>query len=605
MNLDGYVDLYLAESQENLRRLSQALLELERAGPGSAVLDEAFRAAHTIKGAAAMMGFGEVAELAHILEDRLEELRRPGSALDRDLVDELLLLVDRLEAGNEEVAAGRTGERSALLVRVEFADDCLLKAARAAVVLRNVGQRVRVLGTIPSSPSEEFEGSFQIFVEAAADQEVLTDAVRAAGDVAAVGFEEVLGVDLASAIAEAGAARRDQVEEAPVAAERGAGQGEVAGGGRRLVRIAAEHLDELADGVADLGILCSRLEALVAGEAGGELAEVVSAVQRRVAELEHTAQAARLVPVGEVFHRFPRLVRDTASALGKQVEFRVEGEGIEGDRRVLEEVVEPLVHLLRNAVDHGLETPAEREVAGKAARGRLILRAERGRSGLRIELEDDGRGVSRERVVERARVLGLIPGAEDVSDDELLRLLSHPGLSTAGSVTGVSGRGVGLDAVVSRIRVLGGAISMKTVSGRGTTFLLQLPASLTMTQSLRVRVGIEDYAIPLTHIREVAELAGESAAEGTSRLELRGEELPLIRLATVLDIAEPGRGGAAVVVEVGERSFGLVVDELVGREQIVVKGFSAAVGVLPIFSGATLLSDGRPALVLDPVSVLR
>lgn len=603
MELDGYIDLYLAESQENLRRLSQALLQLERAGPGPAVLDEAFRAAHTIKGAAAMMGFGEVAELAHTLEDRLDELRRSGRLVEGDTIDELLLLVDRLEAGNELVAAGRGGERSALLVRVEFADDCLLKAARAAVVLRNVGKRARVLGTIPSSPSEEFEGSFQIFVEATAEREALAEAVRSAGDIAAVGFEEVLGIDLAAAIAEAGAARREEEAEAPAAAELGAVRGE-AGSGRRLIRIAAEHLDELADGVADLGILCGRLEALVAGEAGSELAEAVDVVRRRVAELEHTAQAARLVPVGEVFHRFPRLVRDTASALGKQVEFRVEGEGIEGDRRVLEEVVEPLVHLLRNAVDHGLESPLEREAAGKAARGSLVLRAERGRAGLRIELADDGRGVSRERVVERARGLGLLPGAEGVGDDELLRLLSHPGLSTAGSVTGVSGRGVGLDAVVSRIRALGGAISMKTVAGRGTTFLLQLPASLTMTQALRVRVGGEDYAIPLTHIREVAELAPDLVAEGVAHFELRGEDLPLIWLGSVLEVSESGRGLAVVVVEVGERSSGLVVDELVGREQIVVKGFSAAAGVLPVFSGATLLSDGRPALVLDPVSVL-
>jgi len=604
MDLEGYLDLYLLESQENLRRLSQALLELERTGGGSGTLDEAFRAAHTIKGAAAMMGFGEVSELAHTLEDRLDELRRSGREVTGAVIDELFSLVDRLEARNEEVATTRKQkDQNALLLRVEFAEDCLLKAARAAVVVQNVRKLAQVLGTIPASPTEEFDGSFQIYVALPADRGELEEAVRAAGEVAAVGFEEVLGVDLAAVLEETSSARREEKAAAPAVPEQGAARVE-AGAGRRLIRIAAEHLDELADGIADLGILCGRLERLDVVREGGGLGDLVHAIRRRVADLEHTAQAARLVPVGEVFHRFPRLVRDTASALGKQVDFRLEGEGIEGDRRVLEEVVEPLVHMLRNAVDHGIESAAEREAAGKPARGRLVLRAVRGRSGLRIELEDDGRGVARERVVARARELGLVVGAETVSDDELLRLLSHPGLSTAGSVTGVSGRGVGLDAVVNRIRALGGAISMRTVSGQGTTFTLQLPASLTLTQSLRVRVGGEDYAIPLTHVREVAELPREVAIGG-ERFELRGEELPLYWLGSILEVEAPGGGAAVVVVEVGERGFGLVVDELVGREQIVVKGFTAAVGALPIFSGATLLSDGRPALVLDPVSVLR
>lgn len=603
MEYEGFLDLYLLESQENLRRLSQALLELERTGGGSGTVEEAFRAAHTIKGAAAMMGFGEVAELAHQLEDRLDDLRRSRREVTGALIDELLSLVDWLEASNEAVAANRATSRSALLLRVEFAEDCLLKAARAAVVVRNVAAEAEVLGTIPSSPSEEFEGSFQVYVALPADRDRLEEAVRAAGEVAEVGFEEVHGVDLAAVLAESAAARREEAEAALDVAEVGSA-GVDGESGRRLVRIAAEHLDDLADGIADLGILCGRLEASGVAREGGELEEVVAAIRRRVSDLEHTAQMARLVPVGEVFHRFPRLVRDTASALGKQVDFRVEGEGIEGDRRVLEEVVEPLVHLLRNAVDHGLESAEEREAAGKPVRGRLVLRAERGRSGLRIELEDDGRGVPRERVVARARELGLVVGDETIDDEELLRLLSHPGLSTAGSVTGVSGRGVGLDAVVNRIRALGGAISMKTESGRGTLFTIQLPASLTLTQSLRVRVGGEDYAIPLTHIREVAELP-EGVGVGGEQVELRGEELPLYWLGSVLEVGAPGGGAAVVVVEVGERGFGLVVDELVGREQIVVKGFTTAVGALPIFSGATLLSDGRPALVLDPVSVVR
>jgi two-component system chemotaxis sensor kinase CheA len=282
------------------------------------------------------------------------------------------------------------------------------------------------------------------------------------------------------------------------------------------------------------------------------------------------------------------------------------GQDIEAGRRILEEVSEPLMHLLRNAVDHGLEEPAEREAAGKPSRGRLVLRAIHDRTSIRIEIEDDGRGIAAERVVERARALGIYSGSGELGNEDLLRLLSHPGLSTAGEVTGVSGRGVGLDVVVNRIRSLGGAVSLRTEVSRGTTFLLRLPSNLTFTQSLLVRVGGESYAIPLTHVAEVVDLKAGSTVDvkGREALSLREEEVPLVRLGAALGVAEPVREEAAVVIEVGGRRFALAVDELVGREQIVVKGFVVAAGTLPIFSGAALLADGRPALVLDPASVL-
>lgn len=613
MDLDSYLDLYLAETQENLRLLNQVLLELE-SGNGGVALEEAFRAAHTIKGTAAMMGFPEVSEVAHTLEDLLDELRAGGRVIESALIDELLAAVDLLERTNEVAVTGagaasvaREGAgHAALLVRVEFEPGCILKAARAAVVLRNVGRVTEVIGTIPAVLGADFEGALQLFVAAEADREALTAAARGAGEVAAVEVEEALGVDVAAALE--AAARLARGGDATAG---GGGRSATPGSGdatatRRFLRIDAEHLGRLGDGVADLGILCSRLEAVAQRVADPLLAELTEALRRRTAELEHTTLQARLVPVGEVFHRFPRLVRDTAAALGKQVEFRLEGQDIEADRRVLEEVSDPLVHLLRNAVDHGLEEPGEREAAGKRPRGTLVLRAVRERSSILVEIEDDGRGIAQDRILEKARALGLFSGRGPVTDDELLRLLSHPGFSTAGEVSGVSGRGVGLDAVVSRIRALGGAVSLKTVPSRGSTFTLRLPTSLTMAQALRVRVGGEDYAIPLTHVAEVVELRPATVAVGGGgeAILLRGEEVRLVRLGTVLETASPGREEAAVVVEVAERRCALAVDELVGREQIVVKGFVVAAGTLPHFTGATLLADGRPALVLDPISVL-
>jgi two-component system chemotaxis sensor kinase CheA len=301
-------------------------------------------------------------------------------------------------------------------------------------------------------------------------------------------------------------------------------------------------------------------------------------------------------------------VRDAARALGKDVDLRFEGGDVQVDRSIADELGDPLVHLVRNAVDHGLETPPERVRCGKSARGTLRLRVIRERAGVRLEVSDDGRGIALERVVARARALGRLP--DDASDgltaDEVLRLISAPGFSTADEVTELSGRGVGMDAVVERVRAVGGAIALATEAGLGTTFTLRLPVTLAVAQALLVRIGGEDYAVPMTHVREAIELNGVLVvpAGGRESVRVRDELVPLIRMREVLRAAGPGVECAALVAEVGERRAALAVDELRGREQILVKTFDAPVGTLPVFSGATLLADGRPALILDPASVL-
>lgn len=226
---------------------------------------------------------------------------------------------------------------------------------------------------------------------------------------------------------------------------------------------------------------------------------------------------------------------------------------------------------------------------------------------MRIQVQEDGRGINVRKVVAKARAQGVpVPETNDVSNEELLRILCAPGFSTAESVTDVSGRGVGMDAVVARVRALGGAIDMQTQFGEGTTFTLRLPLTLAIAQALRVRVGVEEYAIPLTHVAEAVELNGAAVDrhKGKEVLRLREEVLPLVRLRNVMHSSEAGVETAAVIAELGERRTALAVDELVGREQILVKQFDGAVGALPIFSGVTLLADGRPALVLDPISVV-
>jgi two-component system chemotaxis sensor kinase CheA len=299
------------------------------------------------------------------------------------------------------------------------------------------------------------------------------------------------------------------------------------------------------------------------------------------------------------------MVRDLAQQTGKQIAFRVEGKEIELDRAILDEIAEPLVHLLRNAVDHGIESTEERIAKGKPAVGQLVLAAVRERSTVAVKVTDDGRGINRDRVIGRARQMGLIDSeVAALSDEELFRLISRAGFSTAERVTDVSGRGVGIDVVATAMRALGGSMEVRSAEGEGSSFTLRLPATLAIVRALLARIGDELYAMPLTHVAETfTPRAGEiQRVQGREVVLLRGDLLPLVRLRELLGCAAPavpGRGQPVIVLELGERRTGVVVDALVGQQEIVVKTFEAPRGTLPVFSGATILGDGVPALILD------
>jgi two-component system, chemotaxis family, sensor kinase CheA len=371
----------------------------------------------------------------------------------------------------------------------------------------------------------------------------------------------------------------------------------------RQIRVDAERLNGIADNIGELLVLFGRLGPQVADQ--GPAGETLTRIARVLGVLQSDVLQLRLVPLREAFDRLPRVVRDAARTVGRDVELIVAGDDVEIDRSIIEEIVDPLVHLLRNAVDHGIEAPEERVRAGKPVAGRIRIGAERERSSVRITIADDGRGVARDKVAARARAEGLLPPGtgHDMSDEELFRLLTHAGLSTAENVSAVSGRGVGMDVVASRIRALGGAIDMQTREGEGTTFSIRLPISRALALALRVRIGDEQYAIPLTHVAEAVDLDG-NVDQASDSVMVRDEPVPLVRLRRMLKVPTDGPEGTAIIAVRGDRRAALVVDELIGREQMLVKGFDSAAGTLPYFSGATLLADGRPALVLDPLSVI-
>jgi len=375
----------------------------------------------------------------------------------------------------------------------------------------------------------------------------------------------------------------------------------------RHIRIDLHRLDTLMNLIGELVITRGRLQQLAMTINEPALTEAVAQTSRLVTDLQDGIMTSRMVPVWQVFDRFPRVVRDAARALGKQVELVIDGQEIELDRSLLDEIGDPVVHLLRNAIDHGLETPDERQRAGKSPTGRLTLVAARDRSAIVIRVTDDGKGIDRDRVLAKAQAMGLVEATRtDLTDDELFRLIGRPGFSTATQVTDISGRGVGIDAVHTRVRALGGTVDMKSAKGEGTSVTVRLPATLAIVRSLLARIGDETYAIPMTHVNETVQLERDTIrhVKGREVLVLRDDVLPVVHLRDVVRLPRrDGGGGQVVVLEVADRRAGMVVDELTGQQEIVIKPFDAVKDGLSVFSGATILGDGVPALILDVSSL--
>jgi two-component system chemotaxis sensor kinase CheA len=315
-----------------------------------------------------------------------------------------------------------------------------------------------------------------------------------------------------------------------------------------------------------------------------------------------------MTPVGEVFGRFPRLVRDLSQDLGKQIRFDMEGEDIELDRSILDEIGEPLVHLIRNAADHGIEPPAERLAAGKQAQGRILLSATRERNTVAIRVSDDGRGIDRQRVLEKARREGAAPETESLTDDLLVRVLARPGFSTANQVSGVSGRGVGVDVAMTRVRALGGTLELRSELGQGTSFVIRVPLTLAIVRALLTEAGGERYAVPLVYVAETVEFdrRAVTAVRDREALVVRDQVIPTVHLRDLVAARSKAASSRrpTVILEVGERRAALVVDALVGQQDIVVEPFDAPRGLPSFVGGATILADGAPALILDAAALL-
>jgi two-component system chemotaxis sensor kinase CheA len=496
------------------------------------------------------------------------------------------------KSGSRRSALGarRKIPKGEITVRIRMKEGIALKGARAYLVVMKAEEMGELISSEPSVEAlqrEEFERDFTLRLAAKATPGRVAEVLRGAGDVESVNIES-----------DAKAAPKG-VPAAPQYVP----QGET-----RHVRIDLRRLDALMNLVGELVIARGQLQAMAGTSGDAALEETVAQGARLIGEMQEEILRCRMVPVAQVFDRFPRLVRDAARALGKEITFTVEGQESELDRSMLDEIGDPVMHLLRNSVDHGIEMPSERAAAGKPRAGTLTLSISRDRSAVMIRVTDDGRGIDRAKVLAKARSLGLVLSTvKTLPDEELFRLIARPGFTTAERVTNLSGRGVGIDVVSTRVRALGGSLEMRTAEGQGTTVTARLPLTLAIVRAMLARVGNETYAVPMTHVTETVELeqARVRTVRGYEALVLREDVLPLVRLRNRLSLAASAAPMQQIVVmEVGERRAALVVDELAGQQDIVVKQFDPVRGGMPLFSGATILSDGAPALILDVGSLL-
>ena len=661
-DISRFRETFFQEADEHLGEMESGLLQLE-GHPDSELLNAIFRGAHSIKGASGTFGFEDVARFTHAMEGLLDRMRSgevPPSAervgLLLESLDTLRRLLDAARTGSVAppeaerateslLVAQGAGERSAggarsgrftsgitipfednvnsvnsvnlgvpapvraqdrelarWLVRFVPSPEILRQGMDPVLILRELARLGEVLkvepdlsGLPPLATLQADCGYLGWSVELASDatEAELRDAFAFVEDGATVEIRRAL----ASAPAPEALAARDR---ALPLAESG------------TIRVSTGKVDKLIDLVGELIIAQSMASQVLMAFQPSDLArlqENFAEVERYTRELQGRLMGVRMLPIGNAFSRFPRLVRDLAAATGKQAALCIEGEETELDKSVVERMADPLTHLVRNAIDHGIEPAAERIAAGKPPAGAIGLRARHQGGSVVLEVSDDGRGLDRAGILAKARERGIAVDGESTSDEGVFSLIFEPGFSTAANVSGISGRGVGMDVVKRSVESLNGSIGIASQPGRGVTFRIQLPLTLAILDGLLLRVGAQRFVLPLVSIMESIAPRREQlrlVAGAGEVIVLRGEPLPVVRLRRLFHLAgadDGAAGGLAVIVEHRGKRLALLVDELLGQQQVVIKSLETNFRKVEGAAGATILGDGQPALILDVAAI--
>jgi len=658
MDISDFYQTFFDEADELLADMEQHLLDLVPEAPDSEQLNAIFRAAHSIKGGAGTFGFTILQETTHLMENLLDEARRGEMQLNTDFINLFLetkdIMQEQLDAYKSsqepdaasfeyicqalrQLALEAKGETAA--VAVSPAKLSVVDAAPAAAPAAD--DRVRVV------LSGLKESEVNLLEEELSNLATLSNVVKGQGTLAAtldggiskddvvavlcfviepeqIDFEAVTDVPAAE-VAEVVEAAPAVPAVAPAAPALKAVPGETAAPNRAerekpaarssestSIRVAVEKVDQLINLVGELVITQSML-AQRSNELDpvnhGDLITSMGQLQRNARDLQESVMSIRMMPMEYVFSRFPRLVRDLAGKLNKQIELTLMGSSTELDKSLIERIIDPLTHLVRNSLDHGIELPENRVAAGKSPVGNLILSAEHQGGNICIEVTDDGAGLNRERILAKAISQGMAVN-ENMTDEEVGMLIFAPGFSTAEQVTDVSGRGVGMDVVKRNIQEMGGHVEIKSKQGSGTTIRILLPLTLAILDGMSVKVADEVFILPLNAVMESLQPREEDLhplAGGERVLEVRGEYLPMVELWKVFDVdgaKTEATQGIVVILQSAGRRYALLVDQLIGQHQVVVKNLESNYRKIPGISAATILGDGSVALIVD-VSALQ
>jgi len=556
---------FVAESEETLDRVDPLFVELEAKGEDQEILNKLFRSVHTVKGAAGFLGFQPIVQVAHGAETIMKKVRDGEIALSRPLIDAVLKSVDMLR----------------LLLR-HVRDKDRIEENTAPVLEQQQQALAAATARTPEAPSEPASGK-----------------------------------------------RRDEPREPPPApaAAKDAGPAEQRGGEQptdkqealQTLRVPVAKIDRVMDQAGEMVLVRNRLLSLAdrLGKRYGNdhdvqgLVEAVSFLDLVATDIQFSVMTMRMQPLEKVFNKFPRQVRDLSAQLGKNVLLRISGEDTEVDKAVIELIGDPLVHLIRNSIDHGLEPPAERTARGKPEQGRISIHAEQRGNNIIIELSDDGRGIDLERVRRKAVEKGLVSAEEAgrMSDENVMGLIFLPGFSTAEIATDLSGRGVGMDVVKTNITKLNGSVDVSSRPGVGTTFSIRIPLTLAVIPTLMVRSGGSQFALPLAPVEETQMITRKDLSDiaGMEALLVRGRVYPYFRLSDAIALSRTGAGDSryAVIVTLGDKRFCLGVDELLGQEEVVIKTVSGVNGTAAHVLGATITGDGRVVFIIDLASLAK
>lgn len=618
MDMSRYMDIFRAESEKYIKEMSDSLLALEKDPDNSEQMNTLFRAAHTFKGMASTMGFKHIVELAHEMESLIDRLRTQQLILDSFLIDILLACVDSLEKLVEsvfEINGDKSGKREK-------------KTENRYEPHSDIGELLRTLRNINQSSGKASPKKFEnkpldenspLFIEEYDNQN------QNALSNEEIGLTERTSEPIHQIERSTDKTEKKSRRTGEEVCKTGKGVYQVEKEEKNLAspvpdlkpktiqssRISAEQLDKLMNLVGELIINRSRINELTGDLRSKELKVALSDFYKLTRELQDEVIEARMVPLDHVTYIYPRMVRDLARAQNKKIDLIIKGKEIKLDRTILEEIGDSLVHLLRNAVDHGIEIPERRAELGKKETGTILITASRQEDFALIKIEDDGHGIDIDEIRRVALKKGIISGesAEQLQKKEVMQLIFTPGFSTSGNVTDISGRGIGMDVVKNRVERLGGSVKIESEPGSGSRFELRLPLTIAVYQAMLIRVGTERYAIPFTNIVKNIKVDSQEIKhiKGQEVILIDNKILPLLRLRRLFQLSDTDGNDNifAVLVERRGQHIGIIVDELLGKQEVIVKSFkSKLLENTRGFAGATILGDGNVILIIDVNSLV-